>query len=121
MKVEIKGTKTLDNTYTRSGCTWSVPKLIEASKDLPVFEIPLAAIDLNVSVWGNVDNVYEFAVHVQRVKETDLKYPIILDDMGFCADGWHRIVKALMLGKETIKAVRLTTMPPVDRCEEKKE
>lgn len=121
MKVEIKGVQTIDNTYTRAGCTWSVTKLIEATKGLEVFKIPLAGLDLNVNVWGNVDSVHEFARHVKRVEETDLQYPIILDDMGFCADGWHRVVKALIEGRETIDAVRLTKMPPVDKCEEIKE
>jgi len=35
-----------------------------------------------------------------------LKYPIILSKEGRVMDGMHRIIKALLLGHKTIKAVQ---------------
>ena len=37
---------------------------------------------------------------------------------GFIADGWHRIAKAILRGDETIKCVRLKTMPEPDSIED---
>jgi len=37
-----------------------------------------------------------------------------LTELGFVADGWHRIVKALATGKTIIKAYRLQRMPDPD-------
>jgi len=34
-----------------------------------------------------------------------------LDPDGFIMDGWHRVVKALVEGRQTIKAVRFETLP----------
>lgn len=42
------------------------------------------------------------------------KLPIILDDLGYITDGWHRVAKAILEGKETIKAVRIQNMPAPD-------
>ena len=49
------------------------------------------------------------------MNQADLKYPIILDDTGFICDGWHRLLKSIVEGKDTIKAIRLKVMPdPVE-------
>jgi len=57
---------------------------------------------------------------MKRVQNTDLKYPIILDVKGVVADGYHRVAKAILEGKSTIKAYRLKQMPPYDFVEESK-
>ena len=51
---------------------------------------------------------------MKRVLNTDLNYPIILNEEGFIMDGWHRVTKALLEGRETIKAVRFEKTPPPD-------
>ncbi len=43
---------------------------------------------------------------MKLVQETDLKYPIILSNTGRVMDGMHRVIKAILLGQETIKAVQ---------------
>jgi len=43
-----------------------------------------------------------------------LSYPIILDDEGYVMDGRHRIFKALLKNKPSIKAVRFTKTPKCD-------
>ncbi len=98
------------NTYTRAGKTYQVTDLIELSKNLEPFEIPIAGIDIGVQTWGEVD-IKDFCYHMDRVNKSDLSFPIILDNTGFICDGWHRVVKSIIEGKETIKAVRLTVMP----------
>jgi len=100
----------LDGCYTYSDKEYYVKDLIEISKDLEVFEIPLKAIDLSRMPWS-IDSIKDFVHHSHRMSKSDLKHPIILDVDGYICDGWHRLAKCLIEGKETIKAVRLTVMP----------
>ena len=51
------------------------------------------------------------AYHIRRMNKADLQYPIILDDTGYICDGWHRLLKSIIGGKETIMAIRLPLMP----------
>lgn len=114
-EVKLDRMKLIESEYeNKEGYVYSAVKLIEASKDLPVFEIPLASIDLSILPFS-LRNLSEFIFQMQRVKDTDLQYPIILDDMGVVADGYHRIAKAILNGQTTIKAVRLQEMPDADR------
>lgn len=106
------------NTYTRAGKTWQVTDLIELSKDLQPFDLPIIGIDIGVEAWGEID-IKSFCYHMDRVNKSDLSYPIILDDTGFICDGWHRVVKAILEGNEIIKAVRLTVMPEAINTEGK--
>lgn len=75
-------------------------------------------------VWF-AQTLYDFAkakeysiFQCKRVRECSLEYPIILDDVGQIADGYHRLCKAILEGRETIKAIRLLEMPAPDRIEE---
>jgi hypothetical protein len=91
------------------GSRWSVARLIELSRNLPVMDIPLDHL--------NVCNRYEnlrlrdMVSHMQAVLKADLSYPIILDEDGEIMDGRHRIMKALLEGAATIKAVRFDKNP----------
>lgn len=102
----------LQHYYTdRAGNEYDVARLVDAAKDLPVFDIPLAAIDLNgCDAWRDA-TLHDAADHMRRVMKADLNIPILLDWNGSIADGRHRIVKALMQGKRTIKARRMTWQP----------
>ena len=64
------------------------------------------------------DNLSQFIFQCKRVQDCSLNYPIILDDCGQIADGYHRLCKAILEGRETIKAIRLEEMPAPDRIEE---
>lgn len=115
MTLKINNTALANGRYTDAdGYSYAVTRLIEHSKNLPVFEIPLAAIHIGEKVFSESRTARAIAEHVKRVNETDLKYPIILDPDGFIVDGWHRVVKALLEERETIKAVRLEEMPAYD-------
>lgn len=117
-KVNIESINITDNDYVNHGKRWNALKLIEHSKQFPVFDFPLAGFDLTRKAW-EIEDIDDFIYHVKRCMETDLKYPIIFDKWGTVADGWHRIAKAILLGKKTVKAIRLESMPSHDALEEK--
>jgi len=92
---------------------WSVARLFELSKDLPVMDIPLDHLNL----YQKYDHLTlrEMVTHVKAVLDADMSYPIILDEDGELMDGRHRIMKALLEGRKTIKAVRFEENP--DPCQ----
>ncbi|MBL4887882.1 MAG: hypothetical protein JKZ03_05435 [Flavobacteriaceae bacterium] len=90
---------------------WDVDILVEKSKELPQISIPLNAIkELDENFWYQGPDANptcrSLAEHFRLVNETNLKYPIILSKDGRIMDGMHRVVKALLLGNKTIKAVQ---------------
>lgn len=95
---------------------WSVERLIYLSKNFEHLEIPLNHL--------NVFNIYEkltlreMAKHIIAVNEADLSYPIILDEDGEIMDGRHRIMKCLVEGIKTIKAVRFDKNPEPCRIDD---
>lgn len=112
-KVKILSFHYSESNYVNYGRRWTAHSLIEHSKKYPVFDLPLAGIHIGGYPWGD-SSIYNFVYHSNRVKNASLENPIILDDMGQIADGWHRVVKAIMEGHETIKAIRLEDMPEAD-------
>lgn len=113
-KVDIEGMTLIESEYEdKDGFVYSAVKLIEATKDLPVFDFPLACVDLSVLPF-QVKSMKDLLFQMQRVYKTELEYPIILDDKGVIADGYHRVIKALLLGRTSIKAKRIMEMPAAD-------
>lgn len=88
---------------------WSVPRLFELARGLPVMEIPLD--HLCVDYKYTELRLREMVMHMKAVNNADLGTPIILDEDNTLMDGRHRIMKALLLGKKTIKAVRFDENP----------
>ena len=88
---------------------WSVPRLFVLSKSLPVMDIPIN--HLNVYCKYETLTLRAMAGHVKAVNDADLNYPIILDEDGEIMDGRHRIMKALLTGAKTIKAVKFDENP----------
>lgn len=117
-KVPIDTAGHKNGFYSDGSSQWDVARLWELTKDLPVFDCPLAGMDLSHTAWAG-SSLSALAEHCKRVNEADLSKPIILDWDGAVADGRHRIVKALMLGKTTVKAVRMTYRPEPSRTENK--
>jgi len=70
---------------------------------------------LNIYKTYNTMSLRELVGHMKSVNNADLKYPIILDEDGEVMDGRHRIMKALLTGKKTIKAVRFEENPKACR------
>ena len=93
---------------------WSVSRLIDLSKDLEPFEIPMAGLNIVNLYPKTIDSAREFVAHIKQILDSDLSFPIILDDEGFVMDGRHRVLRALLEGKETILAVRFDETPTPD-------
>lgn len=97
---------------------WDVDRLIELSRDLPEYEIPLDAIaDVDTDYWFNgtdTPTVRRMVEHMQWVRDVDTSYPIILGADGRVMDGMHRIVRALLDGRSTISAVQFPVSPEPD-------
>jgi hypothetical protein len=93
---------------------WDVDRLVELSRTLRVKDVELASIDeIDTVYW--FDDRYErptvrkVAEHVRLIEEVDPSYPIILGFDGRVMDGMHRIAKALVQGRRTIRAVQFET------------
>jgi hypothetical protein len=117
--VKIEGCAVFENTYSAGGKVWSVTNLVARAKDLEPFDLPLAAIYADTDVWTPTGSAYGMAFHMRRALDVDTSYPVILSQEGFIMDGWHRVLRALIDGKATIKAVRFQSTPPHDYLEPK--
>lgn len=95
---------------------WSVARLIELSKDLPVMEIPIN--HLNIYYRYHDLRLRDMVMHIRAVLDADLSFPIILDEDGEVMDGRHRIMKAIIENKTTIKAVRFEENPSACEVED---
>lgn len=98
-----------DQMCTLGNHSWSVPRLFELARNLQVMDIPLDHLGL----WYKYDNLTlrEMVMHIKAVNDADLDKPIILDEDGDLMDGRHRLMKAMLLGNATIKAVRFDENP----------
>lgn len=107
-----------DRYCDRYGNHYSVARLVDDAKDLPVFEVPIAALSLSDVIWTD-QSIYELAFHVQKCMKADLDCPILLDWNGDIADGRHRLIAAIAKGRRTLKAKRFTWKLEPDRPAEK--
>ena len=98
-----------DQVCRMGNSEWAVTRLFELSRDLPVMEIPLD--HLNVYSTYEKLTLREMVMHMKAVNDADMDKPIILDEDGDIMDGRHRIMKAMLLGLPTIKAVRFEDNP----------
>jgi hypothetical protein len=114
-KVTFRKPEPLQDWYCdREGHHYSVARLVDDSKDLPVFEVPVAALVVGDVIWQGA-TILDLAVHVRKCMDADLTCPILLDWNGDIADGRHRLIKALAKGRRTLKARRITWKPEPDR------
>jgi len=79
-------------------------------------EIPLD--HLNMYVIYEKLTLRELVMHMATANAADLSLPIILDEDGELLDGRHRLMKALLEGQPTIKAVRFEENPPPCRVKD---
>ena len=106
-----------DSQFSRLGRhSWSVSRLHELSRDLPVMDVNID----HMSVYFVYEKLTlrEMVMHMKAVKDADLEYPIILDEDGELMDGRHRLMKAILEGRQTIKAVRFDENPTPCRVDE---
>ena len=100
-----------DSYYSDStGDKWPAKYLYEKVKEhgLQPESVTLRHLDLSCLPWqdGNIQNIDCFAYNAVRIQNCDTSIPIIMRQDGFIIDGWHRVVKAILEGKKTIKAYR---------------
>ena len=109
------------NFKYNDGSGWKASTLIKEAKkrNLVPFRLYLNNINIGVAPF-KIDDLYDFIVHVQRTKNTDLKYPVIMSETGVILDGWHRIAKGILSGKKYIMAVRFFINPKMDLQADKK-
>ena len=99
--------------------SWDVDHLIVLSRDLPVHDVPLSEIwQLDVQYWDErLTTPRAIALHVELVQQVDPRYPIILAADGRVMDGMHRVVRALLDGRDAVPAVRFREQPPPDHVD----
>ncbi|MEW8505371.1 MAG: hypothetical protein AB2598_01595 [Candidatus Thiodiazotropha sp.] len=107
------------SSSSRGLCAWDVERLIKLTKDIEPELIPLNTIkELDENHWfgeeGDTPTCRAITEHAVLIKNTDLSFPIILSTQGRVMDGMHRVCRALMEGKEKIKAVRFAIDPEPD-------
>jgi hypothetical protein len=96
---------------------WDVDRLVKLTKNIQPKSIPVGSIqELDEDFWfgGDIPTCRAIAGHAKLMQETDLSFPIILCSRGRIMDGMHRVCKALMEGKEAIKAVQFDIDPEPD-------
>lgn len=113
--LEIDEIKLSGSSYVNYGKRWSAAKLVEYCKEqkYPIFDLPLAGISLDVLPW-DIKDIADFIFEMKRIRNVDTSKPIILDNKGYICDGWHRVARAILDGKKTIKAIRIIYMPVAD-------
>ncbi len=108
--MKIKDWYSPDNQMAKLGRhSWSVARLFELSRELPVMDIPLNHLSLYYQY--EKLTLREMVMHMKAVNAADLSKPIILDEDGELMDGRHRLMKAMLTGCETIKVVRFDENP----------
>lgn len=86
---------------------WKIQDLRKAVENEPIYQVPIAFIDLASHRFDDEDGLIGFAHHMKHVLDCDTSDPIIFDQWGRILDGRHRLVKALMEGKTTIPAKKI--------------
>lgn len=116
--VEFTECKFTDSQFKSGKYVYKAESLYEQAKkeSAVAFDYPLAAYDLS---WlgFNIKDADDFVYHMRRVMNTDTSIPIIISPKGQIADGYHRVMRALLDGKSTIKAYRLKEFPYADHVE----
>jgi len=111
-----------EQKHIYEGKTWLVRSLLEYAQELSAFEKPveeLRALTLNSSYPGFVNSptYLEMAYHMKVASMATFDHPIILGEDGRIMDGHHRVLKALMEGRDTIPAVQFVIDPEPDVIE----
>jgi hypothetical protein len=94
---------------------WDVDRLVALTRDLLVKQVRVAAIwELDSVYWSETMTPREVAAHLRLTNEVDVQYPIILGADGRIMDGMHRVLRALLEGRESIDAVQFDVDPEPD-------
>jgi len=111
------------NSGYRSGDKfWKASTLYAAVKDQKCkpYQLPLRFLDLSDYRWES-KRIPDMVFSIRRVMNSDLSIPIIISPAGGILDGYHRIAKALLEGREYVMAYRLLDMPEPDDVDKEDE
>jgi len=99
------------HVFSSDSCWWDVTKLWRLAAKLPVKQVKVSELAHNLE--GEV-KMADLADYFCDVMASDLQYPIILAPDGVIMDGYHRLVKALVLKETTIRVQQFDVMPDPD-------
>ena len=93
---------------------WSATSLYEQAEKEKAhpYRLKLRDVDLTRMVWRTDSvRVGDYAYHARRAMNTDLDIPIIVGPLGGIMDGYHRVMRAVIEGRDYIMAMRLVELP----------
>lgn len=94
---------------------WDVDRLIALTRDCPVKQVRVSGIwEVDTVYWSETMTPREIGAHVRLTNEVDVQYPIILGSDGRVMDGMHRVLRAILDGREFIDAVQFDADPEPD-------
>jgi hypothetical protein len=98
---------------------WDVERLIRLSTGLPVREVSLETIkDVDSDYWfagsSEFPTVRKIVEHFRLVRDVDPSHPVILGPDGRVMDGMHRIARAILEDRSSIRAVQFEVQPEPD-------
>lgn len=98
---------------------WDVDRLILLADNLPVAEVEVDAIaEIDTVYWFGdgfpAPTVREVVLHARLMQDADSTFPVILGPDGRVMDGMHRIARAILDGRPTVRARRFETLPEPD-------
>lgn len=98
---------------------WDVDRLIRLARELPVVDVPVDSIgELDTPYWtlpgDPPPTVRDVVTHMRLVRDVDPSHPVVLGVDGRVMDGMHRIARAVLEGRTTVRAVRFAVHPEPD-------
>ena len=76
------------------------------------YKLKIRDIDFSDMVWRTEQvRIGDYAYHARRALNADLEIPIIVGPMGGIMDGYHRVLGALLDGREFVWVMRLKVLP----------
>ncbi len=101
---------------------WRVDRLWHLARQLEPFDYVVADFDgLDEDHWYcgvNTPTIRSVLDHARRMQKADLSWPILLSESGAVMDGIHRICRAHLEGRATLRAVRFAVTPAPDVVED---
>jgi hypothetical protein len=112
--MQISNYRKLNRYIDADQNVWIVNHLIWKARELPIIDYSIENIVLDDNLFWKLDTTRDFLVHYEKVSLANLDYPIILSAEGIVMDGRHRLMKAILEGRKSIKAVKFEITPEPD-------
>jgi SAM-dependent methyltransferase len=92
--------------------TWNTHKLYEDNKHLGITPVKISELDLSVTWFRHIPKSFDLVPHIERIRDCDFDYPILITKDYLIVDGLHRIMKSIYLGKYHIDALIVELKDP---------